>query len=123
MSEEEKAPRTEITEELRVLGQRLREAFVTARESQTAQEFRQELQRGLTEFRAEVAEVAESEDVQRLGKSVREAVQQVGKSDVGQQVRKGVLSALKELNTQIERVIEEAEKTKAEETPPEEPSN
>lgn len=121
MAEEQKTPKTEISEELRVFGQRLREAAVTARESQQAQEFRQELERGLAELREEIEEVLESEEVQRIETSVREAVREAGKGDVGQQIRKGILTALKELNARIERVIEEAEADRpAEETPSEE---
>lgn len=119
MEEEQKVEKTEISEELRTLGQRLREAAVTARESEQAQEFRQELRRGLAELREEIEEILESKEAKRLEESVRE----VG-GDVGQMVRKGVLAALKELNTRIERVIQEAEEAgPAEETPPEESSN
>ncbi|MFQ5341988.1 MAG: hypothetical protein ACE5F6_10630 [Anaerolineae bacterium] len=125
MEEEHKSSKTEISEELRTLGQRLREAAVAARESHQAQEFRQELSRGLGELRAEIEDLLESDEVQRLGESVRGAVQDVGKGDVGQQVRKGVLNALKELNTGIGRVIQEAEESKSEEseTPPESSSD
>ncbi|MFQ5594344.1 MAG: hypothetical protein ACE5HA_09365 [Anaerolineae bacterium] len=124
MEEEHKSSKTEISEELRTFGQRLREAFVTARDSHQAQEFRQELSRGLGELRAEIEDLLESEEVQRLGDSVRGAVQDVGDRDVGQHVRKGVLTALKELNTRIDRVIQEAEDAQSEEeTPPESSSN
>jgi phage host-nuclease inhibitor protein Gam len=124
MEEDRKSSRTEISEELRTLGQRLREAFVAVREGQQSQEFRQELSRGLGELRAEIEGLLESEEVQRLGETVRGAVQEVGKGDVGQKVRSGVLVGLKELNAQIERVIQEAEEAaSSEKTPPEEPSN
>ena len=116
MQEEHKSSKTEISEELRTLGQRLREAFVAARESQQAQEFRQELSRGLSELRAEIEDLLESVEVQRLEETVRGAVQDVGKGDVGQQVRKGVLTALKELNIRIDRVIQEAEESKLEQS-------
>lgn len=125
MEEERKSPKTEISEELRTLGQRLREAFVAARESQQAHEFRQELSRGLGELRAEIEDLLESEQVQRLEETVRVAAQDVGKGDAGQQVRRGVLTALKELNTRIDRVIQEAEESRSEEaeTPPESSGN
>jgi triphosphoribosyl-dephospho-CoA synthetase len=124
MTEEQKAPQSEISDELRGLGQRLREAVVTAQESQQAQEFRQELKRGITELRQEIEELLESEEVQRLGESVREAVQEVSQGDVGQQIRKGILAALKELNARIGQVIQEAEKAgPAEGTPPKESSS
>lgn len=123
MAQDPKAAKTEISEELRTLGQRLREAFVAARDSQQAQEFRQELNRGLSELRDEIEDLLESDEVQRLEGSVRGAVRDVSKGDVGQQIRKGVLTALKELNIRINSVIQEAEQAKsAEETPPEEPS-
>ncbi len=122
MTEEKKAVRSEISEELRTLGQRLREAFVVARESQQAHEFRQELNRGLGELREEIEEVLESEEVQRIQESARAAVEDVGTGDVGQEIRRGVLAALKELNLRIERVVQEAEQAEpAEEAPPEEP--
>lgn len=121
MTEEQKTPKSEVSEELRLLGQRLREAFVAVRESEQTQEFRQELSRGLKELRLEIEEVVESEEVQRLQQSARAAVEDVSKGDVGQQIRRGVLSALKELNTRIESVIEEAEQGEpAEEIAPKE---
>lgn len=105
MAEEQKAEKTEISEELRTLGQRLREAVTAARGSEQARELREELRRGLSDLRGEIDELLESEEAQRLEESVRK----VG-ADVGQMIRRGVLAALKELNTRIERVIQEAEK-------------
>lgn len=123
MDEQQKTAQTEISEELRTLGQRLREAFVAARESKQAQEFRQELNRGLSELRSEIEEALESEEMQRLQESARTAVEDVSKGDAGQQIRRGVLTGLRELNSRIEKVIQEAETPEpAEETPPEEPS-
>lgn len=116
MDEQQKPAQTEISEELRTLGQRLREAAKTAQESPQAQDFRRELERGLSELREEIDELRSSEEAQRLEESVRD----VG-GDVTQTVRKGVLAALRELNTRIARVVEEAEEgAPAEGTPPEE---
>ena len=124
MDEKRDATQTELSEELRMLGQRLREALITIREGQQAQEFRQELRRGLLELREEIEELLESEEVQRLGETVREAVRDVSEGDVGQQIRKGIVKALKEVNTHIERVIEEAEEAEpAEDTSSEGPSD
>jgi hypothetical protein len=123
MDEEKKATPSEVSDELRLLGKRLREAFDAARESRQAQEFREELNRGLGELREEIDEVSKSEEVQRFQESARAAVQDVGKGDVGQQIRRGLLTALKEINVRLERVVQEAETgTPAEDTPPEEPS-
>lgn len=123
MDEEQKATPSEIGDELRLLGKRLREAFDAARESRQTQEFREELDRGLNELREEIDEVSKSEEVQRFQESARAAVEDVSKGDVGQQIRRGLLTALKELNTRIERVVQEAETGEpAEDTPPEEPA-
>lgn len=118
MSEERKPARTEMSEELRTLGKRLREAFVAVRDSQQAQEFREELSRGLGDLRAEIEELIERDEVQRIEESVRGAVRSAGKGDVGQQLRKGVLTALKELNARIDQLIQEAEKQEQEEEAP-----
>lgn len=123
MDEKQREGQSELSEELRMLGQRLREAVAAIREGQQAQEFSQELRRGLIELRAEIDEVLESNEVQRLGESVREAVHEIGQGDVGQQIRKGVLAALKEINAHIERIIQEAEEAQAEEESPSEESS
>jgi hypothetical protein len=122
MTDTQNSPRSEVSEELRTLGQRLREAFTTIRDGQQAQEFQQELKRGLGDLRHEIQEIIESEEVQRLGESMREAIEDVSQGDIGQQVRRGVLAALKELNMRIESVIVEAEKP-TESTQPEQPSS
>ena len=110
MDEDRKQARTEISKELRTLGQRLREAFAAARDSQQAQEFQQELSRCLSDLRAEIGDLLETDEVQRIEETVRGAVLDRGAGDVGQQIRKGVLAALKEFNTRIDSIIKEAEK-------------
>lgn len=124
MAEERKptGEKTELSEELRTLGKRLREAFDAARESPQAQEFQQELRRGADELREELGELRQSEDVQRLQENARAAVQDVTKGDVGQQVRKSVLAALREVNTRLESFIQETEEATEEDTPSQGPS-
>jgi len=110
----------DLTQELRQLGEQIKEALRVARDHPQTKEFEQQISQAVSDLGAEIdramKSAREQEHVKNLGTQVKQAVQSVETSGAAQDIERGLAKGVRALNEQIRRAIEDAQKDVQRET-------
>jgi len=109
-----------IADELRQLGQNLKEALRSAWESQERQKLQQEIQDGLSELGDTLSQAAQDFSSSRTGQALKEDLTDFQErwrtGDVENKVRNEIMGALKTVNQELKKATHP-------QSPPDEPGN
>ena len=119
---EERAPSSEILDELHSLGQQLTTAVKSLWESEDSRKLRQEIGDGFVELGQQVETAIEtareSEAAKQFSEQVKETVDKARESDLAGKLEEGLTTGLRQLNQQLSQVARSFEAPKkAEGTP------
>lgn len=120
MSDNPQPESENITDELRQLGQNLKEALRGAWESQERQKLQQEIQDGLSELGDTLSKAAQDFSSSRTGEAIKADLSDFQErwrtGEVEGKVRSEILEALKLVNRELKKATQPAH-------PPDEPGN
>src|SRR4030042_2982447 len=104
---ENKSPNEDIGEQLKELGKNLREALVTAWESEERRKLQQEIEVGLANLRDSLNEAAKDFSGSDTGQNLKEDVQDLRErwrsGEVGSKVRTEITEALRTVNDELQK--------------------
>jgi hypothetical protein len=106
---ENKTPENEIGDELRELGNNLRDALRSAWESDEARKLQKDIEDGLASLGTSLSEAAKdfsnSQTGQNLKEDVKDLRQRWESGEVGSKVRYEVLDALRTVNDELKKTV------------------
>ena len=109
MTEEQKATRAKLLDELESLGQQLATAVKSLWDSEDSRKLRQEIGDGFVELGQQLDYGGQDGSGKRGGQGVREQVKETmdkaRESDVAGKVEEGLLTGLRELNQELSKLV------------------
>lgn len=106
---------SDLTQELRELGEQIKRAFVVAREHPKTKEFEQQVVKAINDLEVELQRAAksagENASVKQAGDQVKHVAQSVKESGAAEDVLRGIAKGMRALNEQIRKAIEDTEKS------------
>jgi len=106
---EEKAPKSEVVEELQTLGEQLVTAVKALWESEDARHLRQEIGDGFAELSQQVDDAVkkakDSEAAKEFETKVKDTVDKAREADITGQVQEGLVTGLQQLNAELSKWI------------------
>jgi uncharacterized coiled-coil DUF342 family protein len=106
---EEKAPKSEILDEIESLGQQLVTAVKSLWDSEDSRKLRQEIGEGFSELGRQldqaVKSAQESEAAKELREQVKETVDKAREADVARKVEQGLVDGLRSLNQELSKLV------------------
>ncbi len=118
---EEKHDDVDLAQELRELGQQLKEAIRVAREHPQTKELERQVAQAVSQLTAQVERALqtarEREPVKRAQEQVKQTAQTLKESHAKEDIQRGLAKGVRAVNEQIARAIAQAEKSKTEQEP------
>lgn len=119
---EEKAPKSEVLDELESLGQQLVTAVKSLWDSEDSRKLRQEIGEGFAELGRQldqaVKSAQESEAAKEFRVQVKETVDKAREADVAQKVEQGLVDGLRALNQELSKLVDSSAGKEAETVEP-----
>jgi hypothetical protein len=106
---EERAPSSEILDELHALGQQLATTVKSLWESDESRKLREEIEQGFVELghqvETAVESARESEAAKQLSEQVKDTMEKARESDIPAKMEDYLVTGLRELNTQVSKMV------------------
>jgi len=106
---EEKAPKSEILDEIESLGQQLVTAVRSLWDSEDSRKLRQEIGEGFSELGRQLEQTVksaqESEAAKELREQVKETVDKAREADIARKVEQGLVDGLRALNQELSKLV------------------
>jgi len=117
-----KAPNTNISEELNELGNNLREALRSAWESEERRKLQKDIEEGLANLGESLSQAARDFSSSQTGQELKEDVKDMRdrwrSGEVGSKVHSEIMEALRKINTELQKTVKQNPPP-----PPEKPSS
>jgi hypothetical protein len=126
-STEERAPGSQLMEELQSLGKEMATAIRALWDSEDSRKLREEIGDGFVELGQQidtaVKSAQESDAAKQFSTQVKETMDKARESDVAGKVEEGLVTGLRELNKELSKLVGSLEDREKDEARPEEPGD